>query len=53
MDEAEKLGYENMYLDSLSTSTKVIGLYRRMGFTDTEQYKPALKSDVFMMKKLR
>lgn len=48
IEEAKKLGYKTMYLDSLSTSTRAIALYRRMGFKDTEKYRSVLRSDVFM-----
>ena len=42
-------GYKKMFLDSLSTSTKAIGLYRRIGFIDTEKYNSSIYSDVFMV----
>lgn len=50
---AKEAGYEKMYLDSLSTSTKAIGLYRRFGFTDTERYNENERSDVFMILDLK
>lgn len=49
IDYAKKAGYGKMYLDSLSTSTKAIGLYRRSGFADTERYNENERSDVFMV----
>lgn len=52
VDFARTVGYEKMYLDSLSTSTKAISLYRHMGFTDTEKYNNNLRADVFMERKL-
>lgn len=53
IDYAKKMEYEKMYLDSLSTSTKAIGLYRRFGFTDTERYNENERSDVFMVLDLK
>ena len=46
---AKKLGYEKMYLDSLSTSTRAIKLYKKSGFVDTEKYNDSTRSDVFMV----
>ena len=53
IDYAKDAGYEKMYLDSLSTSTKAIRLYRRFGFTDTERYNENERSDVFMLLDLK
>lgn len=53
IDYAKEAGYEKMYLDSLSTSTKAIRLYRRFGFVDTERYNENERSDVFMVLDLR
>ncbi len=49
---AKELGYRKMYLDSLSTSTKAVALYRRAGFVDTERYNQNERSDVFMVLEL-
>ena len=49
INQAKKYGYTKMFLDSLSTSTKAIALYRRVGFTDTEKYNSSVYSDVFMV----
>lgn len=49
---AENAGYQKMYLDSLLTSTKALRLYRKAGFTETEQYNDAVRSDVFMVRDL-
>ena len=49
INQAKKFGYKKMYLDSLSTSTKAIALYRRVGFKDTEKYNSSIYSDVFMV----
>lgn len=46
---AKKCGYQKMYLDSLSTSTNAVALYRKMGFVDTEKYNNSIFSDVFMV----
>ncbi len=53
IDFAKASGFEKMYLDSLSTSTKAIMLYRRAGFTDVEKYNQSERSDVFMMLELK
>lgn len=50
---AKEYGYENMYLDSLSTSKKAIALYRKSGFVDTERYNQNERSDVFMVLDLK
>lgn len=46
---AAESGYEQMYLDTFSTSARAVRLYRRAGFRDTKKYKPSLRSDVFMI----
>ncbi|MBQ5319351.1 MAG: GNAT family N-acetyltransferase [Oscillospiraceae bacterium] len=53
IDYAKDMGYGKMYLDSLSTSTKAIGLYRRFGFADAERYNENERSDVFMVLDLK
>ncbi|HOC34952.1 MAG TPA: GNAT family N-acetyltransferase [Ruminococcus flavefaciens] len=50
---AADIGYERMYLDSLSTSKRALKLYRMAGFTDTEKYNDSIFSDVFMVLELR
>ncbi|MCR5816308.1 MAG: GNAT family N-acetyltransferase [Ruminococcus sp.] len=52
IERAKKAGYKKMFLDSLSTSTKAISLYRRFGFVDTERYNSNVYSDVFMVLEL-
>ena len=52
INQAKKHGYQKMYLDSLSTSTKAVSLYRRAGFVDTEKYNASIYSDVFMVLEL-
>lgn len=49
---AADIGYKKMYLDSLSTSTNAIALYRKVGFVDTEKYNSSIYSDVFMVLEL-
>ncbi len=49
INQAKKHGYKEMFLDSLSTSTKAIALYRKVGFNDTEKYNLSFYSDVFMV----
>ena len=50
---ARKAGYPKMYLDSLSTSTRAIMLYKKAGFIDTERYNENERSDVFMVLDLK
>ena len=52
MDFARICGFQKMYLDSLSTSTKALTLYRKAGFQDTERYHDAVRADIFMVKDL-
>ena len=49
INQAKKHGYKEMFLDSLSTSTKAIALYRKVGFNDTDKYNSSVYSDVFMV----
>lgn len=53
IENARKLGYKKMYLDSLSTSKRAVKLYRAAGFKDTEKYNDSIFSDVFMVLELR
>lgn len=48
IDHAVRSGYNKMYLDTFSTSTKAIKLYRRLGFTECEPYHQAVRANVFM-----
>lgn len=50
---AKEIGYEKMYLDSLSTSTKAVALYCKTGFVDTDKYNESERSDVFMVLNLK
>ena len=50
---AKNYGYKKMYLDSLSTSTRAVALYRKNGFVDTEKYNDSVRSDVFMVLNLK
>ena len=52
MGYAQQAGYRKMYLDSLSTSTRAVKLYREAGFKETARYNDAEHSDVFMVKEL-
>ena len=45
---AKAAGFEKMYLDTFSTSTKAVGLYRSCGFRECERYNDNERSDVFM-----
>lgn len=50
---ATESGYEEMYLDSLSTSKKALALYSKFGFVQTEQYNQNEFADVFMVLDLK
>ena len=52
LEEAKRIGFEAMYLDTISTSERAIRLYKAVGFTEIPQYKETIRSDVFMKKKL-
>jgi GNAT superfamily N-acetyltransferase len=46
---ARDCGFYEMYLDTISSiSQKAIKMYQRFGFVETERYKNAKRSDVFM-----
>ncbi|KAL8788867.1 MAG: hypothetical protein Q9195_007081 [Heterodermia aff. obscurata] len=51
--EAEQIGYKTMRLDTLSTMTEAIRLYRRQGFVDIEAYYDTpIAGTVFMQRQL-
>lgn len=50
--KARQDGYKEMYLDTLSSSTKAISLYEKMGFVRTERYNDNYAADVFMVLKI-
>lgn len=52
IESARRFGYRKMYLDSLSTSTKAISLYKKFGFVDTKRYNQNERADVFMVMNL-
>lgn len=39
VDEARKIGYQRMRLDTVASMTEAIGLYRSLGFQPTEPYR--------------
>ena len=48
VDEAKRLGYESIVLDSMSQYKDALRLYERTGFQNTERYNDNLYADVFM-----
>lgn len=46
------LGYSQIYLDTISTSTNAIALYIKSGFQLTDRYNNNYNADVFMVKNL-
>ena len=48
IDHARERGYRVVRLDTMSTSTSAIALYRRLGFRDIERYDDNPMADVFM-----
>lgn len=49
IDAAKQAGFEEMYLDTISSSSKrAIHLYEHAGFTHTERYNDNPVTDVFM-----
>jgi ribosomal protein S18 acetylase RimI-like enzyme len=41
-------GYKRIVLDSMSSYTDALRLYKRYGFNETERYNDNQKADVFM-----
>ena len=50
--KAQQGGYKKIYLDTLSSSTKAISLYEKMGFVRIGRYNTNYMADVFMVLKL-
>ena len=50
--EAAHCGFREMYLDTLSTSVRVLALYERAGFVRTERYNENYDADIFMVLKI-
>lgn len=47
--KAQQDGYTEMYLDTLSSSTNAIYLYKKMGFVRTKRYNTNFAADIFMV----
>lgn len=53
LDEAVRLGYSEIFLDTLPTMTEAISLYEKNGFERTDSYyETPIEGTVFMRKKL-
>ena len=52
IQKAQQDGYEEMYLDTLSSSKKVIRIYEKKGFVKTERYNDNYMAEIFMILKL-
>ncbi len=52
IQKAQQDGYEEMYLDTLSSSKKAIRLYEKTGFVKTERYNDNYMAEIFMILKL-
>ena len=48
IDEAKRLGYKSIVLDSMSQYKSALKLYEKTGFKNTERYNDNLYADVFM-----
>ena len=54
VQEAERIGYNTMKLDTLSTMTGAIRLYRQQGFADTQAYYDTpVVGTVFLQRRLQ
>lgn len=49
--DAEKIGYETVYLDTLPFLTTAIGMYRRMGFEDIPSYNGSPMENLVYLKR--
>ena len=49
IQKAQQDGYEEMYLDTLSSSKKAIRLYEKTGFVKTERYNDNYMAEIFMI----
>lgn len=52
LDEARRIGYREMRLDTLPTMAEAIGLYRRFGFTPMEPYYDTPIAGTLFMRKV-
>ena len=48
IDEARKLGYKSIVLDSMSKYKEALRLYEKCGFKNTERFNDNIYADVFM-----
>jgi len=54
IEEARKIGYQSMKLDTIATMVEAIELYKKLGFTETEAYRfNPVEPCLFMELKLR
>ena len=52
IDEARKLGYKSIVLDSMSKYKEALRLYEKCGFKNTERFNDNVYADVFMRMEL-
>ena len=51
INDAEEIGYETVYLDTLPFLTTAIGMYRRMGFEDIPSYNGSPMENLVYLKR--
>ena len=52
VEAARRLGFERIFLDTMSGYDRAMRLYEKMGFVRTDRYNDNERADVFMVKKL-
>lgn len=52
IQRAKELGYQEIFLDTIKTSTNAISLYKKLGFKETNRYNNNRMADIFMCLKI-